>query len=54
MMEEYMKCLNWLGWIGLLCLLSGDALGVGMTALGAEDMNGCIGVTADGRKMACV
>ena len=49
-----MKCLKWLGWVGLLCLLSGDAFGVGMTSLGGEDMNGCIGVTADGRKMACV
>jgi len=49
-----MKCLKWLGWIGLLCLLSGDAFGVGMTSLGGQDMNGCIGVTADGRKMACV
>ena len=53
-MEENMKCLKWLGWIGLLCLISGDALAVGMTALDADDMNGCIGVTADGRKMACV
>ena len=39
------------GWV---LLAAGDTLAVGMTSLSAKDLNGCIGVTADGRKMACV
>lgn len=49
--------LNAIGKVILMtCLLLGanQALAVGMASLSANDLNGCIGVTADGRKMACV
>jgi hypothetical protein len=50
-------CRNWMGtWIGafLFCLVGLDASAAGMTSLLNQDLKGCIGVTADGRRMACV